>query len=132
MLPVWLPRSFLNTQEKWSEDDQDTIADLFYLIVGYTQPFKARVLNIGAGPIHKWTDVSDCFPDLVAEMEEEPQSCAKRIIESNNDMDMVDGAIDQPVKRSQKVVKFLTKFIETAAATVAMVVTILKIWDEIF
>ncbi|KAK3789560.1 hypothetical protein RRG08_052173 [Elysia crispata] len=132
MLPVWLPRSFNNTQEKWSENDQDTIADLFYLICGYTQPFKARVLNISTGPIHKWTDVSDCFPDLIAEMEEEAQASAKRIIESNSGLDMVDGIVDQPIKRSQKVVKFLTKFIETAAATVAMVVTLLKIWDEIF
>ena len=37
MLPVWLPRSFINTQEHWTEDDQDTLADLFYLICGYTQ-----------------------------------------------------------------------------------------------
>ena len=132
MLPVWLPRSFINRQEKWTEDDQDTIADLFYLIVGYTQPFKARVFNIGVGPIHKWTDVSDCFPDLVTEMEEEAQSCAKKIIEGNSGMDMVDGEMDQPQKRSLKVLRFLSKFIETAAATVAMVVTILKIWDEIF
>ena len=127
MLPVWLPRSFINTQQHWTEDDQDTLADLFYLICGYTQPFKARILNIGPGPIHRWTDVSDCYPDLVSEMEEEAQSCAKRIVEAAEEVDMVDGQADQPKKRSMKVLQFLSKFIETAAATVAMVVTVLKI-----
>ena len=132
MMPVWLPRSFVNTNRHWTEDDMDTIADLFYLICGYTQPFKARILSVGAGPIHRWTDVSECYPDMVKELEEEAQCCVKKIIEGIEGQDMVDGEPDQPQKRSLKVMKFLSKFIETAAATVAMVVTIIKIWDEIF
>ena len=71
MLPVWLPRSFINTEAKWTEDDMDTIQDLFYLIAGYKQPFKAKVLKVQPGPMHNWTEVSDCYPDRVAELEEE-------------------------------------------------------------
>ena len=130
MLPVWLPRSFITTERDWTEDDQDTLADLFYLIVGYTTPFKAQIYNIGPGPIHKWTDVSDCYPDCVNELEEEAQSCAKKIVEGADELDMVDG--DQTKKRSDKVVKFLKVFIEAAATAVTMIITVLNIWDEIF
>ncbi|KAK3765283.1 hypothetical protein RRG08_062843 [Elysia crispata] len=131
MLPVWLPRSFINTEKHWTEEDMDTITDLFYLIAGYKQPFKAKVLSVQTGPMHQWQDVSDLYPDRIEELEEEAQSCAKRIIEATKGRDCVDGD-DQPQKRSLKVMKFLTKFLETAAATVAMVVTVMKIWDEIF
>ncbi|KAK3765287.1 hypothetical protein RRG08_062847 [Elysia crispata] len=131
MLPVWLPRSFINTEPKWTEDDMDSIQDLFYLLWGCKQPFKEKVLKVQTGPMHHWLDVSDSYPDRVAELEEEAQSCAKRIIEATENRDCVDGD-DQPQKRGLKVMKFLSKFIETAAATVAMVVTLLKIWDEVF
>ena len=76
MLPVWLPRSFINTAERWSEDDMDSIQDLFYLIAGYKQPFKGKVLKIDVGPMHTWPDVSDYYPDRVAELEDEAQACA--------------------------------------------------------
>ncbi|KAK3795480.1 hypothetical protein RRG08_020701, partial [Elysia crispata] len=128
MLPVWLPRSFITTEREWTEDDQDTLADLFYLIVGYTTPFKAQIYNIGPGPIHKWTDVSDCYPDCVNELEDEAQSCAKKIVEGADELDTVDG----DNKRSDKVVKFLKVFIEAAATAVTMIITVLNIWDEIF
>ena len=131
MLPFWLPRSFINTEPKWTEDDMDTIQDLFYLIAGYKQPFKGKVLKVQPGPMHQWMDISDAYPDRVAELEDEAQSCARRIIEATENRDCVDGD-DQPQKRGLKVMKFLSKFVETAAATVAMVVTLMKIWDEIF
>ncbi|KAK3777755.1 hypothetical protein RRG08_062830 [Elysia crispata] len=109
----------------------DSIQDLFYLIAGYKQPFKAKVLKVDVGPMHTWPDVSDYYPDRVAELEEEGQASVKRILEATENRDAVDGD-SPPERRAMKVMKFLSKFVETAAATVAMVITVLKIWDEIF
>ena len=132
MLPVWLPRSFISTQPEWTEDDNDTIQDLFYLIVGYTTPYKARVLQIVQGPIHTWPDVSKDYPDLIADMETEAQDTAKKVLNDYGVRDMVDGHETAAERRTKKIVKFITQFINAAATTVAMVVTLMKVWDDMF
>ena len=131
-LPVWLPHSFADTLPQWDRDDQDTVQDLFYLVVGYTTPMKAKIFKVEHGPIHKWTDLSKHHPQLVEDLEVEALMSAQKIL-SDNALEEMGDSVDSPyTTRTKKAVEFLSRFVHAAVTVVAMVVTIVKVWDDIF
>ncbi|KAK3755544.1 hypothetical protein RRG08_012766 [Elysia crispata] len=125
-LPVWLPHSFADTLPQWDRDDQDTVQDLFYLVVGYTTPMKAKIFKVEHGPIHKWTDLSKHHPQLVEDLEVEALMSAQKIL-SDNALEEMGDSVDSPyTTRTKKAVEFLSRFVHAAVTVVAMVVTIVK------